>query len=258
MPNVPANLVYPFDPSGSLASNRISAEQQVLTGSNFRDFYFIVPKLAPFFASSLVISFRATNGEVRPLAAGIDYYCTHQFISASRACASPIFGSITFLDLQLIGVVSLTYQTIGGDWVISDTAIAEILADRLHNPRITAWDVVTEYPATFPVVDHEWDLVDLVGASDVVTALNGINNTLLLRVNQIANQAASYSAAEIDAKLAPLQAHVAAMGNPHHTTATDVDTFTKTETTILINTAVSNLPAQEGGTPEDEQFFLIS
>ena len=258
MPNVQTNLVYPFDPSGRLASNRIQNEQQILTGNNSSDIYFIVPKLAPFFASSLSLSFRSTSGEVRQLVEGVDYYCTHQFIAASRACATPIFGSITFLDLQLIGVVTLTYQTIGGDWVIDDSAIAAILADRLHNPRITAWDVVTEYPATFPVIDHEWDLVDLVGASDVVTALNNINNTLLQRVTQIAQQASTYSAAEIDAKLAPILAHVASTSNPHQTTAAQVDSYNKAEATILINAAATSAGGQGGGTPEDEQFFLIS
>lgn len=162
---------YPFDPTGKLASNKITSEQHILTGSNAQAYYFIVPDLAPYFTAGLVVSFKPVSGSARILVEGIDYYCTHWFISASRSTAYPIYGSISFLDIQLIGVVTLSYQTLGGEWTQSNTKLAEILSDHLRNPRTTAWDVIVDMPVIFPPIDHAWDLQDLVGASGIVTSI---------------------------------------------------------------------------------------
>lgn len=195
---------YPFDPTGKLASNLIPAEQQILTAQNYRDFHFIVPDLAPYFVDSLVITFKDTTGNVRTLVEGVDYVCTHMFHDASLACATPIAGSISFYNTMLAGQIQLKYQTLGGIWTIDTDTIQKILADRLHNPRITTWEQVTEQPVTFPVIDHEWNLVDLVGMSDVVTAINQISDML--------RQTGSTG----------LAAHLADHNNPHLTTAAQV------------------------------------
>lgn len=196
--------VYAFDPTGVLAANKIVGEQQVLTAANFRDFHFIVPTYAPFFADGMVVKHRALDNTVRTLVEGIDYYLTHWFISASRACAKPIFGSISFLDLTLNGVIETTYQTLGGDWLQDAATIAQILGDTLHNPRTTAFDQAIEMPYSFPVIDHQWDLTDLVGASAMVAKLAEI-------------EAALRATGDVG-----IASHVANLLNPHQTTKTQV------------------------------------
>lgn len=195
---------YPFDPTGRAATNKITGEQQIITGVTSGKYHFIVPKLAPFFGVDMVVRYKDINNVVRTLVEGVDYYLTHQFIAASRACATPIFGSISFLDWTLTGVVTLNYQTVGGIWTQDDAAIAEILAERLNNPRITAWDVVVDMPVTFPVIDHQWDLADLVGASEVVTSIDAIGEAL--------RQTGEAGIAE----------HIARLDNPHSVTAAQV------------------------------------
>ena len=179
MPVNISDFQYPFDPTGTLASNKITGEQQILTAQNFRDYKFIVPFLAPYFYDSLVITFRDQNNNVVPLVENVDWYPTHWFISASRACAKPIYGSITFLNTALAGVVTLSYQTLGGIWNIDEALMDQILNDKLRNPRTTSWDSVSEMPINFPVIDHPWDLVDMVGMSEVVEKLEGIRLALL-------------------------------------------------------------------------------
>lgn len=170
---------YPFDPTGTMLANRIPGEQQIISPPNFKDYYFIVPKMAPFFGGpELVITVKDLGNRTRVLKEGVDYYLTHRFIAASRATAKPIYGSITFLDKELAGVVTFTYQTIGGIWTLDEAQILEILSNNLRNPRITSWDTVAEVPTLFPVIDHEWNLVDMVGASEVVEAIDGIVDAL--------------------------------------------------------------------------------
>jgi len=201
MPTDLNNLAYPFDPTGALQSNKITAEQHILTASNFRDYHFIVPRWAPYFTTSLVVKHRALDNTVSLLVEGQDYYCTHEFISASRACSTPIAGSISFTNLNLVGVIIIDYQTLGGIWTQDEQKIAEILADRLHNPRITAWDEVVDMPISFPPIDHDWDLDDMVGQKEVLEALNAIEDVL----RQTGD--------------AGLANHLADFNNPHRVTA---------------------------------------
>lgn len=195
---------YPFDPTGLMASNLIAGEQQIITANNWRDYHFIVPKYAPYFMDSMKIIYQDTDGVQHILVKGVDWYESHEFISASRACANPIFGSISFLNTSLAGVVTLSYQTLGGIWVQDETRITQILADVLHNPRVTSWDEVIDMPYAFPPIDHEWNLVDMVGASDIVAQLQGIEDQLRASgQNGLAN-------------------HLADVNNPHKVTASQV------------------------------------
>jgi hypothetical protein len=199
------DLSYPFDPTGTLASNLISNEQAVITAVNYRDYHFFVPRLAPFFLDSMQITIKdSVTGAIRPLVKGIDWYGCFEFISASRACAKPVWGGVYFLDTNLTGVISMTYQTLGGVWTLDEAKIAELLAYSLHNPRVTAWEEVADPPYAFPPIDHEWDLVDMVGMSDVVTALQGVEDAIRASGG------------------GDITAHINDFDNPHRTTAAQV------------------------------------
>src|SRR5690606_976424 len=115
---------YPFDPTGTQSSNRITGEQHIITPVNYKDYSFIVPRLAPFFQTSLQITFRDQDDNTVALVEGVDWYLSHWFISASRACSKPIYGSISFLNRNLNGVITLSYNTLGGDWNIDEALIA--------------------------------------------------------------------------------------------------------------------------------------
>lgn len=205
MPINTAALEYPFDPTGKLASNKITGEQHVLTPINFRSYQFIVPRWAPFFQVDFKIQFReGESGNQRELIFGKDWYFTHDFISASRACASPINGSFSILDTSLAGVITIEYQTLGGIWTQDEAKIIEIMADQIHNPRRTSWEMVVDLPVVFPVIDHEWNLDDMVGMSEVVEALYRIDDAIRTKGG------------------GDINAHIADMDNPHQTNKTHV------------------------------------
>lgn len=173
---MPTPTIYPFDPYGTEVSNLIQNERHAISPPAWADYYFIIPKLAPFFRDSLKIIHEQTGKELKE---GVDWVATHLFRDASRASTKPIFGSITFYDKTLSGVVRLEYQTLGGEWVIDTDTIAEILANNKLNPRITTWEQVVNVPDRFPVIDHEWHLDDLVGMSEVHDAIVRISEVIL-------------------------------------------------------------------------------
>jgi hypothetical protein len=168
--------VYLFDPTGLVAGNRIMGEKHALSPPAWKDYHFVIPKLAPYFRESLQIKELNTG---RLLVEGVDWLATHRFHDASRAIAKPIYGSITFYDKTFTGVIELSYQTLGGDWVIDGDLITQLLTQVSVNPRITTWESVVDLPYQFPVIDHQWNLNDLVGMSEVKSALEGISQVLI-------------------------------------------------------------------------------
>lgn len=192
---------YPFDPTGAAPTNKIVGETQILAAPDWRNYFFIIPSATPFFRDSLVITHYPSN---RVLVEGVDYVCTHQFYDASKACAREIYGSITFYDKSLTGVAAMDYQTLGGDWTLDETRIQELLSNELANPRTTTWDEIVDLPYQFPVIDHQWDLVDMVGASQVVGKLDDIREAI-----EVAASGAT-------------DAHVNNYDNPHQVTKTQV------------------------------------
>lgn len=195
---------YPFDPSGTSSANRIANEQHVITAQNFRDYHYVIPKFAPFFEANLSIRLQYPNGTVRNLTHGVDYYLSNQFLDASRATAKPVYGSISFLDTDTSGILSLSYNTVGGQWNLTPAEITRILAEEMRNPRTTTWEQITYLPERFPVIDHEWNLVDMVGASKMVEAIDQVR------------------AAILSANGGGLQSHIDNYSNPHNVTKAQV------------------------------------
>ena len=216
---------YAFDPTGSLPDNKIVDEQQILTEANGPDFRLLVPKMAPYFLSSLKVRLKNLNDEVSTLVEGLDYLPTHWFISASRACVSPIYGSILIMNSDLVGAISLEYQTVGGIWCLDTDKILLVLSDTMHNPRTTTWDEVIDKPIVFPVIDHEWNLSDMVGVSDVVTKLDEVRTTILNK------------------QVTGLPAHILDHSNIHEVTAAQVGSYSKAEVDALIAQTISSLNA---------------
>ena len=166
---------FEFDPSGTNPDNKVVGEQHVLSPPDWMDFYFIIPKFAPFFKESIKVVHQNTG---RELVEGQDYHLTHRFRDATLSTAKPVFGSITLLDKDITGAASITYQIIGGIWMIDEGKRIETLTDTKLNPRITTWEEIAGLPAAFPPIDHDWNLDDLIGMSDVRDAILAINGTL--------------------------------------------------------------------------------
>jgi hypothetical protein len=204
MPNTIAPA-FPFDPTGLLVSNLVTNEQQILTAANGANFHIAIPTNGPYFKESLIITITDIRGNIRTLVDGIDYIPTHWFISASRACAKQIYGSISFLDLNLAGIIKLQYQTIGGPWTVDSAQIASILSDYIRNPRITGWEEVSGSPTIFPPIPHQWNLVDMVGMSSLVAEIVNVETAIRNRPLPAVITAAQlgvYTVAQVDALFA--------------------------------------------------------
>lgn len=200
------SITYPFDPTGTLPANKITNETHVLTSVNSGDFYTIVPKLGPFFETGLILEFTNQAGDKVTLVKNVDYYLSNIFLSASRACSKPLYGSATLIDTSLTGILTFKqYQSIGGEWVLDINTWTSIVANMHYNPRTTTWEQLVGTPTIFPVIDHQWNLADMVGLSEMVNAVNDVVNALLAQPTNPS-----------------LSDHLLDYTNPHHVTQTDV------------------------------------
>lgn len=201
------DYLYPFDPTGKLPSNKITGEVQNLSQTSWADFFFLVPKLGPYFRNTLKVWYPAGN---RFLDEGVDYLCSHWFHAASHQTLEGIYGSITLMDRNIGPTVQLTYQTLGGAWAFDTTDLLQHLIDTKLNPRTTTWEEVVDLPFQFPPIDHEWDVIDLTGMTDVVLAVDRIT--------------AAVSATKPEGDLA---SHLADYNNPHRVSAAQINTYEK-------------------------------
>jgi hypothetical protein len=176
----PGPNTYPFDSTGSAPSNRIEDEIHTLSQLNFRDYNCIVPDFAPFFADTVQVHFRTDDSSPwLTMNEGVDWFPAFQFIGATRQTALPIYGGIVFSNLMLQGEIRLSYNTVGGEWTLDQEKLTEILINLIYNPRTTTWEQVSGAPAHFPPATHAWNLDDMVGMSEVVTALEAIEDAIL-------------------------------------------------------------------------------
>lgn len=188
--------IYPFDPDGDAVTNLVH-EQQPLESNGVFDNFYLIPRAAPFYAGSVKLVLYPGG---RPLIEGKDYNFGHHFKDASHTIGQAIYGSITFYDRDMAGIVDMAYQTLGGAWTLDEATILEILENEVRNPRITSWETIVELPFQFPVVNHKFDIDDFVGMSEVTDELAGIKEAIEAKGGGAIGD------------------HIADKGNPHQVT----------------------------------------
>lgn len=193
--------LYPEDLNGTNPANLIKNEPQTLQAPGPKDYYFIIPKAAPFFVDSLKVV-NSANGQ--PYVEGADYQVGHLFIEAMDSIGRPIAGSIRFMRPTIIGQVLLTYQTLGGNWGFSDADILRELSNRLVNPLIRSWGDIAPLPYSFPPLPHDQRIDTLIGSKQLNDSLN--------RIGDILEATAAGTS----------QSHIADYNNPHRVTKTQV------------------------------------
>lgn len=200
---------YPFDPTGLAESNKVTETQAIKSRGTF-DYYYVIPRVSPFYAEGAELRlYPVGTSTANPLAGqkleeGVHFSFGYHFAQASHTIGKPVYGAITFFDRTLEGQLRMDLQTLGGDWVLDDQAMNELLLNTAYNPRIATWEQLVELPHQFPVVNHDFSVDDFVGMSEVVDELGDIEKAIL------------------QANEGGLQQHVEDQSNPHQVTKVQV------------------------------------
>ena len=195
---------YALDTTGINPANLITDELHTVTAVNDRTYHFIVPTFAPFFANTLRLA-KVDGQNLIPLVEGVDWHPSLQFHGASIVTAKPVYGAISFTDLQFAGTVQIEqYQTLGGEYTLDLPTMNQVIGDIVYNPRGLSWEQVTNLQKMFPPIDHPWDFNNLAGTEELIGAIGRI-------------EAAILAGATTD-----LDAHIRDQLNPHRTNKNQV------------------------------------
>lgn len=173
---------YPEDRSGVLAGNRIVSESHVVTFDNTRDYHFIVPRFAPFFAMSVRL-YKQVGSTLVPTTYGVDYHFGLHFVGASLSVAQDIYGALVPLNVTEDTIFVIEYQTLGGQWTLDLPALTTAAADIAKNPRALTWEQMVSLPAMFSPTDHPWNFTDMVGQTELVNAILQVATAILNRAS---------------------------------------------------------------------------
>ena len=171
-------VTYPLDMGGINPSNLVGPELHSVNEAHFRDYYFLVPDFAPFYIDNFYAE--VTIGNVtRPLVEDVDFTFAIPYVTGTRTTGKAMYGAITLHNLNLSDIVSIKYQTIGGDQVADKLHVLTVLADKAYNPRTTIFELLTNVPNALPATPHYQDYQNFYGQEQVVTALVAIRDAII-------------------------------------------------------------------------------
>ncbi len=175
---MPTPVTYPLDLSGNNQSNLIQNELHSVNESVNRSYYFIVPNFTPFYIDNFQISI-SINGVLTPLVEDVDFSFAMPYVTGTRTTGKAMYGGITLHNLNLNGILSVTYQTIGGEQIADRLKVLTNLADKAYNPRATVFDILDGLPVAFPPVPHYQDYDQFFGQEELVIKLGQIRDAIL-------------------------------------------------------------------------------
>lgn len=173
---------YEWNPFQDLLDNRVPNELIHCDGPTKP---IIVPRCGPFFADQFVISL---NGSSTPLSfdAG-DYSFVYPYMTFIKGYQKLCYGGVLLHKITTAGDYKISYDTIGGDYVLDDVNYATFIANVLNNPRTVNLDQIINFPTEFPADPHDHPAKDTVGYLDLVVfmksyldAIVGIDTSLTL------------------------------------------------------------------------------
>lgn len=194
-------VVYPFNPLNSVTGAQGIVENHTLTPANGVNYVTIIPRAAPFFRRTLKIINVATNQE---LVENQHYTLAYFFAPFTSLVYKGIYGGITFNELDAPIEVQITYDTLGGDFVLNSTKYAELAANLVNNPRELDWSQIADTPATYPPIDHQHPADQTLNYMDYVEQLQAIQALINSAINGYVNA---------------LNTHIDTKGNAHGLTA---------------------------------------
>lgn len=234
-------LTLPLDPTGSAASNLITAEVQTIGTRGTRAF---PVNYGLFFRKSLVVKDTTTN---KVLVQGTQYYATQMDVEASMRYGQEIDASIVITDSTVGSSVSVTYQALGGVNSISQAAVTTAVTALQIDDAPATWASITNKPSKYPVAPHQHIADDMYGMEFVVVALNRLGSAIQLGQGTAQAELQAYAEAviqeligQIAAANAALNAHTTNFGNPHQVTAHQIGSYTTEETTAALATETTN------------------
>jgi hypothetical protein len=245
---LPTQIRYQLDPTGVSPDNLVQDEPHALVNRLYRP---IIPSYGAYFTESLQITDTATGN---PLTAS-QYQNCELYEVPSAKYGKEICSVILIIDPSVSANVTITYQTLGGEYSYSNQAILQQIEALQLDNRPIAWPNVLDKPDQYPPSMHLHDVGDVYGFEYVVHALDRIRAAIEL--GDAASHDAIYEYIDrvqaglqsgLDTTNQNLQAHISDTKNPHKTTAAQVGAYTTQQSDTMLNAITDGMNAHINNT----------
>ncbi|KAB3419203.1 hypothetical protein F9Z84_06770 [Escherichia coli] len=178
MPNdsriaVAGKITFAWNPFQDNPANRVTDEA---ASTNVANAGIIIPRNGPFFSRDVKVTLTDSNRELS-FEAG-DYSFIHPFGRFNKRYNRLVWGGIQLKNVTGPVNVTLEYDTIGGDFVLSDIAYAEAVANVLTSPRTIDWDEIVNLPLVWPPDPHDQPASDTMNYGDMIVYMTSYIDAL--------------------------------------------------------------------------------
>jgi hypothetical protein len=126
-------MTYALDTTGLSANNLVTGETHTLTPAVLATFGYVILNNGPFFGRNLSVVYTPSGGSPITMVAGVDYTTTFNLPGIGFDNTTKIWGAIEFYNVMLNGVITVTYQALGGKWSFNTTQISQYLNSNAFN-----------------------------------------------------------------------------------------------------------------------------
>lgn len=161
-----ANITLPWNPWQDQILARVENEVIKTSSDNNRRVY--VPRAAPFFLKNATLRLRGSTTNLNP---GSDYLLAHPFDRFIVDYKRNVFGAIVlrkdFSDQEIL----MSYDSLGGPFVLDETAFVQLVANIANQPREIDWSDLVNPPVDWPADPHDHPPVQVYDMEDMMVKL---------------------------------------------------------------------------------------
>lgn len=168
----PTLLTYDYDPTGLNPTNLVVNELHNVS-LNARAF---VVNYGPFFEQGLIVKSGVDGTPLTPI---LDYSVAVIYENATLATGKAVFCFIVINNLSLTSV-SVTYQTIGGEYAFYTTPMADLLETISLDDRPVEWGSLLGLPSGFTPAPHMHPASQIYNWGGFISKLEEIRQAILL------------------------------------------------------------------------------
>lgn len=193
---------YQTDYTGVLAANQVKNEAVTLTTRKVRVF---APKNAPYYKDSMVIKDMASGVTLTS-----NQWKAYYLVSAPSAMTDlgkEVYAIVIITDQAVGNNLSITYQTVGGDYVTGYDNLVQLLTACTQDARPITWPNVLNVTDSFTPNQHLHPISDTFGWEYLATYLEQLKLAILFGDDLRKDAVLSY----VDNALASSNAYAASM-----------------------------------------------
>lgn len=161
-----ANITFPWNPWQDQILCRVKDE--VIKTSTVNNRRIFVPRAAPFFIKNVELRLR---GSTTPLNPGSDYLFGHSFDRFIHAYKRNVFGAVVLRKDFNNQEILMSYDTLGGPFVLDEVAFASLVANIANQSREAFWEDIINLPFDWPADPHDHPPVQVYDFEDMMVKL---------------------------------------------------------------------------------------